>query len=172
MIVFGTAPNPPTISVSGNVLTSSYGASYQWYLNGSPIAGATDSFYVATQTGTYSVGITDATGGCSTLSSGQYINITYLSNLPADLPGIKIYPNPAANQMIIGFNSPLKNDVELIITDVTGRELDKIKIEKFKTSYSLSVQQFSDGIYMLSIRTSSQNSDEAVTINKKFAVMH
>jgi len=172
MIIFGSAPAPPTISVLGNVLTSSYGASYQWYFNGVIIPGATDSFYVATQTGTYSVRITDATGGCSSLSGGQYINITFLDNLLADLSGIKIYPNPVSNRMTIAFNSPLKNDAELIISDVTGRELEKVLIEKFKTSYSLSLQQYSAGVYILSVRTSSQNPNEAVTVNKKFTVLH
>jgi len=41
-------------------MISSYVFLYQWRLNGNTLAGATDSFYVAMQAGTYSVRITDS----------------------------------------------------------------------------------------------------------------
>jgi hypothetical protein len=73
MITFNTGPAPPTISVAGgDTLVSSSAAFYQWYFNGMPITGATDSFYVATQAGTYAVQITTTTG-CSALSNGILI---------------------------------------------------------------------------------------------------
>src|SRR6185436_7973417 len=48
MVTLGQAPPLPVITLSGDTLTSSQAYSYQWYFNGSQIAGATDSFYVAT----------------------------------------------------------------------------------------------------------------------------
>ncbi|MBU3658702.1 MAG: T9SS type B sorting domain-containing protein [Flavobacteriales bacterium] len=63
----------PTLSSANNVnticpgasivLTASTGASYQWQLNGTAIAGATNQTYSATQAGTYSVSVSN--GNCS-----------------------------------------------------------------------------------------------------------
>lgn len=49
-------------------------ASYQWWLNGSPIDGATSQTYVATGAGTYSVNVSDAFG-CSGTSDGLEVSV-------------------------------------------------------------------------------------------------
>lgn len=54
-------------SGSSQVLTASGGTSYQWYLGGAPISGATGSTYNATTAGTYSATIFN--GGCSAPAS-------------------------------------------------------------------------------------------------------
>lgn len=59
----------PTVSINGGtslcpggstVLTSSPGATYQWYLNGNPVNGATSQSYTATAAGTYAVDVTNS----------------------------------------------------------------------------------------------------------------
>lgn len=57
-----------TISISGNVLTSSATSGNQWYHNGIPIPGATGQIYTATQQGDYDVVITDG-NGCEGISN-------------------------------------------------------------------------------------------------------
>ncbi|HSY49460.1 MAG TPA: LamG-like jellyroll fold domain-containing protein [Thermoanaerobaculia bacterium] len=77
------APFTPTITPSGPTsfcaggsvtLTSSAGASYQWILSGSPIAGANAQSYVATTTGNYSVSVTTGTG-CSGTSATTTVTV-------------------------------------------------------------------------------------------------
>lgn len=59
----------PTVSITGSTalcpgesvtLTSSNGSSYQWYLNGNPINGATSQSYSVTAAGSYAVDVTNA----------------------------------------------------------------------------------------------------------------
>jgi len=99
MITLATPPSPPNTSVSNDTLFCSYATSYQWYFNGSPIAGATDSFYVFTSVGTYAVQIADG-NGCSVLSGG--ILITGLIPYPiSSEDGITIFPNPSGGEFTI-----------------------------------------------------------------------
>jgi hypothetical protein len=61
--------NPVTLTAN----TSSAGLSYQWYFNGTLIAGATGSTYQATQNGTYSVNVFDASG-CTNATASYTVN--------------------------------------------------------------------------------------------------
>ncbi|MFM7218501.1 MAG: T9SS type A sorting domain-containing protein, partial [Bacteroidota bacterium] len=65
----GCSPNTVYIGYTASYITLTAnatlsGLSYQWYLDGQAIAGATDSVYQASQGGSYSVTVSDA-GGCS-----------------------------------------------------------------------------------------------------------
>jgi hypothetical protein len=62
-------PTTPSISQLGNVLSVGGGyTSYQWYLDGNLIAGATGSSYTATSNGNYTVVVSGA-NGCTTSSA-------------------------------------------------------------------------------------------------------
>ena len=58
---------PAIFCTGGNITLSAVagGYTYQWYLGGSPIAGATNATYVATAGGGYRVLVTNTTTGCS-----------------------------------------------------------------------------------------------------------
>ncbi len=60
-------PSIPTISGNGNQLTSSASQGNQWYLNNTPISGATGQAYSPTASGTYYVQVTNS-NGCSEMS--------------------------------------------------------------------------------------------------------
>ena len=68
------APPKPTITQSGDTLTSSPANTYQWVKDGAPVGGATSQDYLVTATGTYQVIITD-TAGCSNTSDTIYVVI-------------------------------------------------------------------------------------------------
>jgi len=93
MINVIAAPSPPTIWVSNDTIFCSHAASYQWYYNGSLIAGVTDSFYVYSSAGTYAAQITDG-NGCGSLSSGMVITSVTLATMQMKAE-IELYPNPA-----------------------------------------------------------------------------
>src|SRR5258706_15568919 len=63
-----TPGGPTTFCEGGSVTLNSSGTSgNQWYLNGNPIAGATNQAYIATASGDYTV--TDMANGCTSASS-------------------------------------------------------------------------------------------------------
>jgi len=166
LIIFGSAPAPPTITlIGGDTLVSSHGATYQWYYNGAPIVGATDSFYVEQQNGTYAVQITDVTGGCNSISNG--FTITGIGELNTN-DDIYIYPNPASHSVTINWPLPLKRDINIELLNVLG---ERVYIAQHQTLNSrhqtiLDISGLSNGVYFLKIELEDR------TLNKKFVVVH
>src|SRR5207248_2049808 len=81
-------------------------ASYQWYYNGIPVGTSTDSFYVAFQTGTYAVMITDSIG-CSSLSNSVYVNSVESITHEKDF---YTFPDPApAGKFTLHINEQIQN---------------------------------------------------------------
>ena len=79
------AANGPTAFCAGQSTVLSAGstmAGYQWYWNGLPLAGETDSVVMATAAGSYRVGTTSA-DGCSALSAPLAVVVNALPATPA-----------------------------------------------------------------------------------------
>jgi PKD repeat protein len=152
LIVLATPPALPTITQSGDTLYSSHSFYYQWYFNGSPIAGATDSFYLCNQQGLYAVQITDS-NGCSKLSNGFTGCITGISDLHSASDGIGIYPNPARNQFII-YGLPLNERATIDLYNVLGEKVysQQSEIRNPKSEIQIDVSHFSSGVYFLRIQ--------------------
>jgi hypothetical protein len=87
----------PSISVvqSGDTLICYSAGSYQWYLDGQPIAGATGNRIVATQPGIYTVLLTD-NNGCSALSSPMNIT-TAITDPEGVSQKVHVFPNPSSS---------------------------------------------------------------------------
>jgi CSLREA domain-containing protein len=95
-----SAGGPTTFTAGGSVtLTSSSATGNQWYLNGSPIAGATNQTYDATASGDYTVVVT--TNGCSSATSAA----TTMTVVPAATLGN--YPNTS---VALGANTTVTPD--------------------------------------------------------------
>jgi len=147
MIIVGGTPVQPIITiVGGDTLYSSHGSAYQWYLNGNIIAGATDSFYIAHQGGTYSVQITDQYG-CQSQSAGMQVGIDELSGGV----GIAVYPNPFTNELIASPNSASggRGEFEFTLFDVTSRVLLR---RSFTNTATINTGQLASGMYFYEVR--------------------
>ena len=84
-IIVNTAAVPTIAEIFAGTLQSSSAVSYQWFLNGSPIAGATNQSYAYSSVGNYTVQITDA-NGCSELSIAYSIGVPTISVTPVSGP--------------------------------------------------------------------------------------
>ena len=139
LVVVNPLPQPVVTQSNFLLATGSY-ASYQWFLNSLPIAGATGQSYNVTKNGGYAVRVTDA-NGCTNYSSIYFFN--NLGVLQVLSPAaVKVYPNPA--HRIVSIEAPVK--VNISLRDVTGRVV--LKVEDAK---QVDMSQLADGTYLLLI---------------------
>lgn len=112
------AANPqPTLVQNGNVLSvSGTFLAYQWYLNGSPITGATSPTLTVQGNGTYMVEVTDSQG-CKGYSNMVTIQNWSLGSVESY--SIRVFPNPV--RQVLNFEHNLPGQPAIRIMDCTGR---------------------------------------------------
>lgn len=116
-------PEIPEITQQGDTLKASSGPSYQWYLAGQPIIDATNPNYIPTASGDYSVQVSDGSG--CTVFSPIYSFVLSSNESPGSEASIRLYPNPAAEQVILE-NLP-KDLTKIELIDASGRILRRYK---------------------------------------------
>jgi hypothetical protein len=141
--VEGTIPEKPGISQQGDMLVSSSGESYRWFINDNLIPGATAVFIVPQQTGSYQVAITDADGCESGLSEPYYFEMTGITEQQASI-NIMVYPIPTDG--IITLSDKISPDdlVEIMIYDRSGN-----MVFQSDPSRTLDLSNLGNGIYFL-----------------------
>ncbi len=155
-----TPPAIPTISESTGTLNSSSATTYQWYLNGQPIVGATSQSYTPTQSGIYLVRITDANGCVYQYSTGY--NFTFVTgvNELVQNANFSIFPNPSTGIINISDVDLTGKRFDVFVSDALGRIL-----VQNKTIYQLDLSEFGNGVYYISITP-----ENAKTINSKIII--
>jgi hypothetical protein len=135
-------PTPtPDITWDGLTLQATTGYdSYQWNTGGQGIAGATNSDFVPTSDGGYSVTVVDS-NGCSTTSPVYNVTVGIGQVAAAAMP-VKIYPNPSTGLVYIEAPEP----VQLILSGMDG----KILLREEGTT-TIDIGNYADGIYLLRI---------------------
>jgi beta-galactosidase len=124
------------------------GYTYQWYLNGKLIPGATDQTYVKTQGGAYKVEVTDG-NGCAIMSDSEIA--TAVDEQNNGLASFTIYPNPAREKIII------ETDPENSIFNVRLFSIQGLLIreKKYGESYAeMDIKNLGSGIYILELSNS------------------
>jgi predicted dienelactone hydrolase len=144
-----TCPSNPTIDVSqnGSILgTSTIGTSYQWFLNGQPISGATSNEYNMGQNtgGVFYVEVAFPYG------CGVSPNLTVLGLNNPLVEFITVHPNPAIDFISIKNNSSgIINATLLSLNGVKLIESSFIEKERI-----MDLSPFSPGIYLLQFEQS------------------
>ncbi len=122
-----TCPVTPVIQNVGCALASNPipNVTYQWYIAGSPISGATTQFYTATQDGFYSVYVTDITNNCVTISSPTYVSCSFAGISELDLSNaVSIFPNPSSGNFNITSGKIFTEEKVIIsIYNIYGQEI-------------------------------------------------
>ncbi len=132
----------PVIDVDGYTLSvRDVYTTYQWFLNGDSIAGATDTFYTVTENGLYQVAVSNGKG-CSETSRIYAVNNVSIDNASAISRQTRIYPNPATSGVHI--TAPV--NVHVKVSDLTGKLLK----DQANATY-ISMDDLAKGIYLLQI---------------------
>jgi hypothetical protein len=172
-ITVNPTPAIPTITQTGYTLTSSAAANYQWQFNSVDIPGATNQSYAVTQTGYYTVFITDQ-NGCSA-SATTYVLITEIENVPGD-ENILIYPNPSNGNFVVEYSNGIGGDeMEINIHNTLGQLVfsskekinstdGKVEIDLCKGDARHCVS--TNGVYFIEIKTGIDFAREKIMVVK------
>ena len=139
-----TPPAAPTVTSDwGTSLSSSTSTGYQWFLDGSVLAGETSQdLFVTPPYGSYQVQIVDA-NGCTAWSTPFVLTLNLNEN---ENDEIFAYPNPSNSLINISVDAPIY-DVNVIGMDGTQIRLTQIN----DGTYSL--ENVANGMYTMSVRT-------------------
>jgi len=138
-----TPPAQPVIQQNGTILSVSNvetEASYQWYLNGSAIPGATAQNYEANESGAYQV---TSVNGC--LSTSTTFNAIISGLHESSQHAMVIYPNPAEAMFTIQYAAATE---QIQVLDLAGR-IVFASATNGKTSESITL---SPGVYTVMTR--------------------
>lgn len=164
---FVSVSNPPApmITQQNDTLFSNAPMGNQWYLDGNPISGATNSYYVPAAEGNYSVVVTD-TNGCisDTSNSVHYIPAGLAENNDT---GIKIWPNPTKGVVNIDYYGLNVKELVLTLTDVPGRILIKEKLSAINNGFHhvVDLSKYSRGCYFISLENEGSSIQKKIIIN-------
>ena len=146
--------NPVTITAHGDSLLATGASAYQWYFGNTLIAGATNSLYVAAQSGNYTVKATDV-NGCIATSNTENVKVAPLGiNQVSTDNYIKVYPNPLRDG---GWHIEVSTEwlgSNCEIYDASGRQVYRTELKNAQTEINLNVAR---GIYMMRVNTEQQN---------------
>ncbi|MCB0683487.1 MAG: aryl-sulfate sulfotransferase [Saprospiraceae bacterium] len=106
----------PAIVQVGALLTASGGSSYQWYLDGEPIPGATADTLLAEEEGFYSVEAFFTTG-CGALSESVYVSL--VSTTTEAAVQFDLFPNPTSG--LVELRSSVALTGKVFVFDLYGR---------------------------------------------------
>lgn len=147
-------PAVPTVSQSGNVLTSSAVTGNQWLQNGAPISGASSQVYTINATGYYAVQVTN-NNGCSVKSdSVQFVYIGVEEIVLKD--AVQVMPNPFVEYVMVNIAGKV-NDLSALHLSVTN-ELGQLIFETNKLDYinKFDFSQRASGVYYIHIHDGKQ----------------
>ena len=151
----------PAIVVNGTTLTSQTpGSSYQWYLNGEKIAGATNRSLEASGDGSYQVAIFGE--ACNRVSDPVVISAIPDQEVELSRFGIFVGPIPSEDQLTVTFTNGYIGPITLSILDMAGRVFRNIEIGKNTESVEVDMNlPANNGLYILRIKTDN------LTLHKK-----
>lgn len=157
-VVTDVLPRPDvSLSLSNDTLFSSLANTYQWNLNGTPLAGETQRFvYLPNHgSGSYSVTVTDSTGCDST--SNEFPWLVGIEE-PGVLGGIHVYPNPNQGTLYVSSMEGIVDPLQVKVTSMVGQEIKEFSFANLFEPEKLSLEELPAGIYLIRVSSGDRSS--------------
>lgn len=130
--------------------------SYQWYLDGVAIDGATSYYYTATESGSYTVEVTTE-NGCSYISDAITLNINAINELPY-VEDFSIHPIPFDENLFIEIALQKSTQVNVKLLDLSGRIImSKDQYDK-DINLTFDTASLESGTYFIQVEIDGQSS--------------
>jgi uncharacterized delta-60 repeat protein len=152
------APVKPSITWNGIQLNTISGHShYQWFFNGTAIAGVDSNVYRPSTNGLYKVIVTNISG-CTNTSDNFTLGVLNASDLVLGDIRLHCYPNPVTNILYVDLAGSNISNIEARLYDLDGRLVIKQSLNQ--ASNKISVEKLQSGLYPLVIN----NGDKRITV--------
>lgn len=153
-VVTHATATPVITMVNDTLHVLPQGSGFQWYLDGTAIAGATNSFYVPTSAGNYTVSMNDE-NQCYGVSEPFIIeSVETLMH-----QGVRVYPNPVRDVLFVDYVN--SGNVTYRVTDAIGRVVLQGKFEN-----RISLHDIADGVYTLTLTSPKHRDEHAVFVKE------
>jgi hypothetical protein len=126
-------------------------------------AGAcTDTSHTFSEAGTYEVKL-EVKNGCDTDVFTDSVSVTGINEMAQLERSLEVYPNPTTDNIQLSFNTDYNTDVEIIVYDVTGRQVMNKSVTDHVGTYQQQIElgDAPEGIYNIKLIT-----DEGVAYRK------
>lgn len=150
-IVTAEGISPFNFDVSGSTLSIDPDFdTYQWYLNGALINGATANTYEATESGVYTVEVT-TDQGCTFLS--EETNVTIVNSLEARfIESWSIQPNPVETTALLQIQLKEPKAFQVTLRDLSGKNLWNQSYQALlQEQVELPMNDLPNGIYLVEL---------------------
>ncbi len=156
-VKINSTPLAPRIFSNGRNLASSEETGNQWYLNGQLLAGVTQQFIVAQQSGFYQVRV--IRNNCSSPLS-EIANVTVSTQeLPESV--VSISPNPATDELTLIVK---ESDIASFeIMDIRGVARKATKVPFVNSAIALDISDLPNGFYIINFKS---NKGEVMGLKK------
>jgi hypothetical protein len=156
-------PGVPVITMSGDTMYSSItdpGYSYQWYLGGSPVGGATNPSYYTTTDGSYTLVVTDSNGCTDT--SLVFLMVALQANAPQQQ--LELWPNPASQVAYLALQGA-QGTFDLRIADMYGKVVMSRSAVRLDTPCEIDLASFAAGVYTVEVSQGFQKRMVRLVVN-------
>lgn len=143
----------PVVAYDGDSLHTINAVSYQWYKNGIAIHLATQQSYPVTESGKYSVVITD-TNGCEHRSEEVDVEIKAGLVEGINIHLIRIFPNPTKDGTTVRVNNELIG-AQVVVIDQNGRVIRENTMKRSELYIDLS--DYPSGIYFIQLNSNGRS---------------
>ena len=145
-------PPPQNITQANDTLFALAGSStYQWYFNGTIINGATNYFYVVTQSGNYNVVATD-TNECEVEAVINNVIASINQRAVGNLQ-LAIFPDPVSETLYVNSYRLSGTAVEISIYNTLG---EQIKVAVNKNKLTVDCTNLLPGLYFIEIKSGNE----------------